>query len=196
MTIQIATIQTGYTDGPGKRVSLYVQGCTLRCPGCQSPSLWAKSSGKTMDVEVVAQTLLAYDLPITIIGGEPLQQAPAVALLIKRLKTAGRHVIVYTGYVYEELVQAPIAAVTDILYFADVLVDGRYDATQDDSFVQYRGSRNQRPIDLVTTRTTGVLTVLDWDEPELIILENGDLVGAEGLLDDGAYTTMCGEVIR
>jgi anaerobic ribonucleoside-triphosphate reductase activating protein len=197
MQIEIATIQTGYTDGPGKRVSLYVQGCTLRCRGCQSPHLWAKSGGTAMEVADVAEALLAYDLPITIIGGEPLQQAPAVAMLVRRLKDIGRHVIVYTGYTYEELtLQAQSSwAIADILLTADVLVDGRYDAAQDDAFVQYRGSRNQRPIDLVATRTTGILTVLNWDEPELIILEDGSLLGAEGLLEDGTSVRMCGEIV-
>jgi anaerobic ribonucleoside-triphosphate reductase activating protein len=195
MQIQIAQIHAPvYTDGPGKRVALYVQGCPLRCPGCQSPSLWARHGGSPREVADVVETLLAYDLPITIIGGEPLQQAPAVALLVRQLKAASRHIIVYTGYTYEELVQAPTAAVTDILSFADVLVDGRYDAAQDDAFVQYRGSRNQRPINLDATRATGTLTVLNWDEPELLVLEDGSIVAAEGLLEDGAHARMCGEV--
>lgn len=197
MQIQVATIQTGYTDGPGKRVSLYVQGCTLRCPGCQSPHLWHKEGGTAMEVADVAEELLSYGLPITIIGGEPLQQAPSVAMLINRLKKdVGRHIIVYTGYTYEELVQTMNWAIADILLTADVFVDGRYDSAQDDAFVQYRGSRNQRPIDLVATRTTGTLTVLNWDEPELLVLEDGSIVAAEGLLEDGAHARMCGEIIH
>jgi anaerobic ribonucleoside-triphosphate reductase activating protein len=198
MNIQVAAIKTSFTDGTGHRVSLYVQGCLLHCAGCQSPHLWSLNGGKTMDTTQVANVLNSFDLPVTIIGGEPVQQAEAVAEIVKRLKSYDRHVIVYTGYTYEELVHAKMfnEAIADILMHADILVDGRYDQTQDDSFLQYRGSRNQRPIDLVQTRQTGRLTILiDWDESEYLVLENGDILAAEGLLSEGEYALMCGEIM-
>lgn len=189
--IQIANIIAPvYTDGPGKRVSVYTQGCTLCCPGCQSSHLWDRSGGESLDIAAVADRLLAYELPVTIIGGEPLQQPQAVAGLVRKIKEHGRHIILYTGHTYEEL---PDFCINNILPFIDVLVDGRYENEQDDPFVQYRGSRNQRPIDMAATRETGKLTLLDWDTPEIIVLENGDIVAAEGLMSDGEFSRMCGE---
>lgn len=192
-------ISPTYTDGPGKRTSIYFQGCSIRCPGCQSPHLWDALGGFGVPVSAVAAALLATELPITILGGEPFDQPEGLAQLVATMKGCGRHVIVYSGYTYEQLLER---AQTDpnvsiVLGLADVLVDGPFIWQQDDPFVQYRGSRNQRPIDLQATRQTDELVLLDWDTPELVINDRGDMLGAEGLIalisDEGQRTRRCGQ---
>lgn len=199
-TLRYATIiSPTFTDGPGKRASLYFQGCSIRCPGCQSPHLWESSGGIEAHVTQVARILIATGLPVTILGGEPFDQARALAQLVAVLKASGRHVIVYSGYTYEELSERSVldADVFAVLTLADVLVDGPFIWQQDDPFVQYRGSRNQRPIDLVATRMTGSPVILDWDTPEIVISDAGEILGAEGVIalisDEGRRTRRCGQ---
>lgn len=199
-TLRYATIiSPTFTDGPGMRTSIYFQGCSIRCVGCQSPQLWDHRGGIEVPVASIARAVLATGLPVTILGGEPFDQACGLAQIVATLKGCGRHVIVYSGYTYEQL---RVHAQDDpdvgaVLGLADVLVDGPFIQQQDDPFVQYRGSRNQRPIDLVATRETGVLTVLDWDMPELVISDDGSIFGAEGLIalmsDEGQRTRRCGQ---
>jgi len=199
-TLRYSTIiSPTFTDGPGKRASVYFQGCAIRCPGCQSPHLWDASGGMEVHVTQVARTLIATGLPISILGGEPFDQPAALAQLVMVLKGAGRHVIIYSGYTYEQLIERDDADGNNrmVLALADVLVDGPFIWQQDDPFVQYRGSRNQRPIDLVATRRAGELVLLDWDTPELIISDAGDVLGAEGVIalvsDEGERTRRCGQ---
>jgi anaerobic ribonucleoside-triphosphate reductase activating protein len=180
--IFIATIIAPvYTDGPGERASVYFQGCSIRCPGCQSPHLWGRTGVKPTSVEHVARTLLATDLPVTILGGEPFDQPVALAHLVAILKSEGRHVIVYSGFTYEQLMIRSLtdSAVRTALMACDVLVDGPFVYQQDDAYVQYRGSRNQRPIDMVATRATERLALLDWDTPELIVTSDGRILATQ-----------------
>lgn len=198
MTMRVAAIRPHvYTDGPGERVSLYLGGCSIGrsaapCIGCQSPHLWREDGWPEREVADVAAELLAYNLPVTIIGGEPMDQAPALAALLAtiRERRPEAHIIVYSGYTLEEL-RSRFAAdcatflgggrgdgvwAMAVLAFADVLVDGRFVRSEDDDFVQWRGSRNQRPINLRATHEQR-----RWDDP---VLEDWDaLVFQEG--DDG-----------
>lgn len=188
-----------FTDGPGRRASIYFQGCSIRCSGCQSPHLWEASGGVEADVAQVARMLMATGLPVSILGGEPFDQPAALSRLVDVLKVVGRHVIVYSGYTYEQLRERARCNwdIQMVLDLADVLVDGPFLWQEDDSFVQYRGSRNQRPIDLMATRESGKLVLLDWDTPELVISETGDILGAEGLIalisNAGQRTRRCGQ---
>lgn len=190
-------------DGPGLRTAIYFQGCTLACPGCQNPHLWNPLGGTERSPAALAADLLATGLPITLIGGEPLQQPlPELAALVRTLKHAGRHIILYSGYTFEEIVTLPGAR--DVLASIDVLVDGRFIWQDDDPFVQYRGSRNQRVLDMPETlRYGGVPIQLDWDTAEIVIDAEGDVVAAEGVALDfaasiGALATTrrCGDARR
>lgn len=196
-------------DGPGARSSLYLQGCSLGrtspCPGCQNSKLFPKQGGVNFDVEHVAAMLLGTGLPITIIGGEPLDQALPLAVLLDILKDAGRHIVIYSGYTWEELIDrgAREPGLATCLILADVLVDGRWDYTQTDPFVQYRGSRNQRVIDLPATwrRGGGKPVLLDWDIPTFTIDAEGGITASDGLIaliqetNDTVETALrCGQV--
>jgi anaerobic ribonucleoside-triphosphate reductase activating protein len=193
MNIRISHTATGsYTDGPGPRFSIYVQGCSVRCTGCQSPNLWDPAAGHAVDVGALADEAAASGLPVTLIGGEPLDQPEAVAILMAALKLERIHVVIYSGRTFEELLARSKRqpAILRALGLADVLVDGPYRPDLDDAFVQYRGSRNQRAIDLQATFNMAARdyalngpALLDWGAPEVTITEGGDILAAEGLID-------------
>ncbi len=217
-TMRIAGVNpNALTDGPGKRFSVYVQGCSIRCPGCHVTHLHDPRAGYAVDVRQLANEALASGLPVSILGAEPTEQPLALAVLVKRLKAAKNppHVIVYSGRTFDDLVFStprPLSewvAIMDVLSHADVLVDGPFIADLDSDRMQYRGSANQRVIDLPATmqmpmpalRERGPV-LIDWDTPELILTPDGDVLAAEGLAADFAAlgervpARRCGEVKR
>jgi len=135
--------------GPGLRAVVWVQGCTLRCPGCMVPETWDACGGYLMDIEVLAREMLAHGKidGITISGGEPTEQPESVARLLTLMKAAKINTWVYTGYTLEELVAKNNPAIDYMLSQTDVLVDGRMDTANVGAYF-YRGSANQRIIHL------------------------------------------------
>jgi len=201
-------VPNSVVDGPGNRTVLFFQGCTLACPGCQNRALWPADGGKVERVRDVVETialLSANTGNITLSGGEIFQQGAALAELVATLHYVGpRHVIAYTGYTWEELFSVYHPArpwLSIILQYIDVLVDGRFVRDQDDDLIVYRGSRNQRPIDVGATLAEGGLVTLDWDHPEIVIGEDGNMVLPQGLAEmfnmgQVGNHAMCGQVKR
>ena len=195
-------------DGPGRRRVVYLQGCPVRCPGCQSKHLWDEDGGLQYHVEDVAFMLLddGDGMPVTISGGEPFAQAEAVARLLEiiRAHEPGLHIVIYSGFCIEDLLEISLAipAILDILNLADVLVDGPFIQALDHDRVQWRGSSNQRPIDLNRTCWFGTdvvdLALEDWDVQTLTIDLDGDVTGTAGtmseLFDESVPTRRCGQV--
>jgi hypothetical protein len=159
--------------------------------------------------EVVADLLTSTGLPITISGGEPFEQPVALEQVLHQIRDRNEHVhiIVYTGYRIEELLETRDPAILHSLTLIDVLVDGPYVHAQDHPGMQYRGSSNQRVIDLPATfrLPSGMIlsrhpVELDWDQPELILMEDGNLIGASPIVDAFSdigtisQTRRCGEV--
>lgn len=201
-----------YVDGPGKRAVLHFQGCSIRCRGCQNKHLWPRYGGDGASGLAVAKSLLETGLPITITGGEPFDQAGELSALLAyiRARAPGRHIVVYTGYTFDELVASHLHhyAVLSALADTDILVDGPYARELDAPDMQYRGSSNQRVIDMRATLRLSAREILtrgpvdisgEWDVPELILTEDGDLLGASPVIDEfssiGAPTSTrrCGE---
>lgn len=154
-------------NGPGVRVSVFVSGCRRHCPGCHNPEAWDFEYGEKCTEETIAyiMQLLKPDYVdgLSILGGEPLEpenindvlgMINAVYLHYGTTKT----VWLYTGYVWESLTGAQ-RGVTDA---CDVVVDGAYIADQADVTLAYRGSRNQRIIDVTKTMKKG--RVVEWTE--------------------------------
>ncbi|HET6585898.1 MAG TPA: 4Fe-4S single cluster domain-containing protein, partial [Nannocystaceae bacterium] len=118
-------------EGPHRRFAVWVQGCTLACPGCCNPELWSRSGGRTIEVAALVDAVLAArersDIEgITVIGGEPLEQLAGVAALAHAVARTGLGVVVFTGYTLALAQALPgFAALWDTL---DTLVDGRFDA--------------------------------------------------------------------
>lgn len=213
MKIRIAhTNPNALTDGPGRRFSIYFQGCSLRCPGCQSPDLWDAGGGREVEVEDLAAEALASGLPVSILGGEPFDQPGALYSLLFWLRAErgfadDTFIIVYTGYTFEALAARGDETIDGVLALADVIVDGPFIADLDHDRLQYRGSANQRVIDTSTTLARGPDALArhgpvmrDWDAPELLITPAGDILAAEGLaeqfaaLGEQAPARRCGEV--
>lgn len=148
-------------EGPGRRSSVLLSGCTLNCPGCWSADLHPAESGVLVPADRLADALLdpAYERDgVSFLGGEPVQQPDGLLALVQALRARGcRHLVCYTGYTYEALVRrarrAP--AIGQILDALDILIDGRYVAALAGSAGPWTGSGNQRVIDLVATRRTG-----------------------------------------
>jgi anaerobic ribonucleoside-triphosphate reductase activating protein len=194
-------ISPTFVDGPGERAALFLQGCLIGCTACQNQHLWPIDGGQEVPLGALVEQLLATGLPITLTGGEPFQQPIELAQLVTQLKAASRHVIVYSGYTFEELIaRAQIEpAIEQVLQQADVLVDGPYVVELDNAFMQYRGSANQRPIDLPATFASGQVVTLDWDTPEIVVTRDGSLLAPIGLaaqftdLGTAETTRRCGQ---
>lgn len=147
-------------NGTGVRVTLFVSGCTNHCPGCFQPQTWDFNYGKpfTSDTEEELLRLLSptYIRGLTILGGEPFEPSNQRALLpfLHRLgqELPDKDVWCFSGFTLEELLtdgQHPRCEVTDeMLSFIDVLVDGRFEQTRKNPTLTFRGSDNQRIIDL------------------------------------------------
>ena len=159
MLIRIAGIvPESFVDGAGIRYAIFMQGCLRNCEGCHNPNTHDLRGGQLVDTADIIADFKRNKLlsGITLTGGEPLLQiAPAVELA-RAAKLFGLSVWLYTGYTFETLnVDAK-----RLLKFVDVLVDGAFDITQRDLDLQFRGSRNQRIIDVDKTLACGQV-VLD-----------------------------------
>ena len=168
-------------DGPGVRTAVLLQGCPHHCPGCYNPLLWPPEGGREMSVgEVLCEIgkgLSSGDCGVTLTGGEPLAQPEEVARLCIALRGAGVHIIVYTGYRYEDLLEGGGPAVMAILQTAHVLVDGPFIRSLHDPGLPYRGSSNQRVIDLPASLRAGRGVLLHWERDEPVsILPDGSVV--------------------
>lgn len=193
-------------DGRGDRVAVFFQGCTLHCPGCQNRKLWNRDGGETWTVENLVDAILEASgdrREVTFTGGEPFQQPAALGQLVSILKRVyGFHIIVYSGYTLNEILSLTFPGrfyLLNILSSIDVLVDGRFVKALDDPFITYRGSRNQRVIDIPATLEAGDIVLLDWDN-EIIIKPDGNILAAEGMaesledLGNINHTRMCGQI--
>lgn len=143
-------------DGPGIRVTIFCQGCPHRCKGCHNPKTWKFGSGTPTSVEriveIVRQSPLARG--VTFSGGEPFSQAAGFAKLARLLKAARYEVASYSGYTFEEL----LAGDDDqraLLSAIDVLIDGKFVLEERSLDTPFRGSRNQRLIDVPASLKAG-----------------------------------------
>ncbi|WP_353928826.1 anaerobic ribonucleoside-triphosphate reductase activating protein [Desulfofundulus kuznetsovii] len=151
-------------DGPGLRDVVFVQGCPHRCAGCQNPGSWDFGGGTEVDIANVLVSLPSSPLVsgITFSGGEPFCQAAALVEVARQVKARGLDIWVYTGYTWEELLAHPDPAVKRLLVLADVVIDGRFVQAEADLSLPFRGSRNQRLIDVKKSLQTG--RVILWEQ--------------------------------
>ena len=148
-------------DGPGLRTSIYFAGCRHACPGCHNPSSWSFYGGEEMSIEEIIDVISEADLPVTLSGGDPLYQAPELTQLCIELKKREYNVWCYTGFKYEEI--AGIHIYSELLQNIDVLVDGPFIESLRDISLLFRGSSNQRLIDVAhSTADSITLWQPDW----------------------------------
>ena len=145
------------TDGPGLRLTVFCQGCPHHCEGCHNPETWDFSCGEPTPIEAIFQQVRANPLlrGVTFSGGEPFSQAEGFASLARLLKQAGYEIAVYSGYVFEELYKNETMAQRDLLSLCDILIDGPFLLSQRDISLRFRGSANQRILDLPASMSVG-----------------------------------------
>lgn len=164
----IKIVESTSVDGPGLRTTVYCAGCGHHCKGCHNPQSWDINYGTMVQVEDVANRLLATDEDITFSGGDPMFQMEAFAELASIIKAkSNKNIWCYTGYTFEQLLRNNKSL--ELLKNIDVLVDGRFIEEQKDKEILFRGSRNQRLIDvqqslklgeIVTYQPIGLLSPL------------------------------------
>ena len=138
-------------DGPGRRSVIQVSGCSLRCSGCLVPQTHDLENGVRVSISSIVSEVLDWRRDhdgVTILGGEPFDQPESVAELVSRLKNHGLHITIYSGYTIEHLIQRKQPATEYILTHIDTLIDGPFVSELRDTSGEYRGSQNQRIIDL------------------------------------------------
>ena len=166
-------IRSDFANGLGVRVTLFVSGCDLRCPGCHSPKLWDYKNGIPFDDEK-KETLLSYLRKdwvsgLTLSGGQPLAapNLPDTYALIKevREKMPAKNIWLYTGYTLspEDFLRTDDALLRRTIALCDVIVDGEYDEAKRDTTLAFRGSSNQRIIDVKRTLAFGQIMTLEID---------------------------------
>ena len=150
MLIRVAgLIPESFVDGDGIRYAIFMQGCLRNCEGCQNPETHALNGGKLIETSEIISEIKKNPLlnGITLTGGEPFLQIDAANELATAAKTFGLNVWCYTGYTFEKM--PPNAEI--LLKNVDILVDGEFIESLRDVDLQFRGSSNQRIIDVKKT---------------------------------------------
>ncbi len=144
-------------DGRGIRYTVFVQGCPHHCPGCHNPETHPFEGGTPMEVEEIFDEFQKNPIlkGITFSGGEPFCQAEVLAQLARLVHKAGKDVTVYSGWTYEALSAMEDEGVKALLEETDMLVDGPYLKEQRNLELSFRGSENQRLINMKRTRAEG-----------------------------------------
>lgn len=161
-TIRIAGIQRdSIVDGPGIRYVIFTQGCPHRCEGCHNPETHDFAGGEEKEIQWIIDQISEQKLlsGVTFSGGEPMCRAEELLPIAEAVKERGKHLMIYTGYLYEELQKRPEPEVQRLLELADILVDGPFVLAERNLTLPYRGSENQRVIDLAKTRTKGEIVL-------------------------------------
>ena len=149
--------QDSIVDGPGFRFACFVQGCPHGCPGCHNPDSHDPSGGREMTVEEVAAEMLGNPLTdgLTLSGGEPFAQAADCLRLAEAARSRGLSVWSYSWWTFEHLRDEGTEAQKALLAEVDVLVDGPFVLAERSLTLPFRGSRNQRLIDVKASLAAG-----------------------------------------
>lgn len=146
--IRILDIKYGTSvDGIGLRTSIYCAGCQNHCPGCHNPQSWDENGGEPINVDELFKRIVDADMNVTFTGGDPMLHPEGFIELAQMIKdNTDKNIWCYTGYYFEDLLQHPIRR--KLVELCDVIVDGRYVEAERDLSLHFRGSRNQRVIDV------------------------------------------------
>ena len=150
-TLRLAGIvPESIVDGPGIRFTIFVQGCPHHCPDCHNPDTHDFSAGTDTPVSQLLAEMdkHPYLTGITLSGGEPFCQAEVLFSLAKAMRARGKHVMAYTGYTFEELLSLPDPFVRSLLEQLNLLVDGKFILSEKSLELRFRGSLNQRILDV------------------------------------------------
>ena len=162
-SIQLMKIVADTTvDGPGWRTSVYCAGCGHACPGCHNPETWPFDAGHTVTIDEIMEELRLAEGDITFSGGDPMYQAAAFTELARRIREElGKKVWCYTGFTYEHVVADP--KMSQMLPYLEVLVDGPFVEAKKDLNLLFRGSSNQRLVDVQRSLKAGRVVEYAYD---------------------------------
>ena len=147
-------------DGTGFRDVLFVNYCPHHCDGCHNPDTWNKANGKDVTLKEVYDDLMESSFTnVTFSGGEPFEQAEELSVLAGAIKEGGKSIWIYSGYTFEEIMSEQTK--TKLLKQCDVLVDGRFDKNKTELNLKFKGSTNQRIIDIKKSLLTGEVVLFD-----------------------------------
>lgn len=155
--------KTDIANGPGVRVSLFVSGCRNRCKGCFNPETWSFDYGEPFTMRTIEEILEAlapdYISGLSVLGGDPFEPENIIGVfeLCRQVKALypDKTIWIYTGYQYEAFKDIP-----GTMEYIDVLVDGPFIEAQKNISLQFRGSSNQRVIDVQASRSSGSVKLL------------------------------------
>lgn len=153
----VDVIESTTVDGPGFRTAVYAAGCPHHCRGCHNPGSWDIRKGQWMTIESLFKSIMADEFAnVTFSGGDPLFQPFGFTRLARQIKTHSTKTIwCYTGYRWEDIIRNPQQSA--LLPWIDVLVDGRYREEERSDSLIFRGSRNQRIIDVQASLHAGTV---------------------------------------
>lgn len=158
-------INESIVDGPGIRMVVFAQGCRHNCPGCHNPETHSFDGGTLISVDSIIEQAKRNPLldGITFSGGEPFEQAEAFAVLAREAKKINLDIMTYTGYTYEYIManSAGHRGWAELLNETDILVDGRYEEEKRNLLLKFRGSENQRIIDVKRSKAGNRIIVID-----------------------------------
>ena len=145
-------VEESIVDGPGFRIVIFFQGCAHHCYGCHNPETWDFEGGKEVSFDLIKKIIddNPYADGITLSGGDPLYQIDASTEIAEYAKSKGLDVILYTGFLFEEVLEMTKAnqRLKDLLNNVDTLIDGPFILEQRHLSLKFRGSSNQRIIDV------------------------------------------------
>ena len=160
MNIRIAgLVEESIVDGPGFRFAVFTQGCPHNCPGCHNPQTHDFAGGHDEDTSAIIEKFRNNPLldGITLTGGDPLCQPEACLELARAAHEGGLNVWAYTGYLYEQALENP--AMRALLEEVDVLIDGPFLLAERTLSMRFRGSKNQRAIDVPASLKSGAVVL-------------------------------------
>ena len=158
-------VQDSIVDGPGFRLTVFVQGCTSQCEGCHNLDTWDINGGTEMSVDEISAMMQSNPLTdgLTVSGGEPFLQAVEVKQLAESAKQRGLSVWIYSGFTFEQLITMSVKQpeITSLLEQTDVLIDGPFILAERTLMLKWRGSKNQRVIDVQKSLESGTAVEMD-----------------------------------
>lgn len=161
-------VDDSIVDGPGIRFTIFTQGCAHHCFNCHNPETWDFDKGKDVDIDELISKINRNPLlqGITLSGGDPLYQVNACLELVKKVKelNSDLDIIIYTGFTFEELANnfKKNNDLLSLLKLSDILIDGKYEDSLRDLTLRFRGSSNQRVINLKKTFLEEKIVLENW----------------------------------
>lgn len=144
-------------DGSGLRTTIYFAGCNHHCPGCHNPHTWNFDAGIEMSRQEIIDRIVENDFDVTFSGGDPMYQSSDILPLARQIKSLGKTIWCYTGFLFEEILSS--TEMSSLLPYIDVVVDGQFIESLKDTDLIFRGSSNQRIIDVRATLASGNIVI-------------------------------------